>query len=202
MKNAREPRGDEGRKFLEHMNENHEPMARWGTSFLDIGSNDDILDIGCGGGRNIQYFLGLGPDIRVTGVDHSSLSVDMTGTLNSEAVKDGRCRVMEGSVTDLPLADASFDIATAFETIYFWPSISDSFAEVRRVLRDGGRFMICNEADGLDERTQIWVDRIGHGMRIYGPEEIVSLLCTAGFVDIDVHRRPEHNWLCVIGRKG
>ena len=32
--NAREPRGEEGRRFLEHMNADHEEMARWGTSFL------------------------------------------------------------------------------------------------------------------------------------------------------------------------
>ena len=64
--------------------------------------------------------------------------------------KSGRCTVLRGDVSDLRLPEASFDLATAFETIYFWPGLEKCFAEAARVLKPGGIFMICNESDGTD----------------------------------------------------
>ena len=76
--NAREPRGEEGRRFLEHMNADHEEMARWGTSFLTVARDADVLDIGCGGGRNVQYFLERCDRGTVTGIDMSEMSVKVS----------------------------------------------------------------------------------------------------------------------------
>ena len=36
----------------------------------------------------------------------------------------------------------------AFETVYFWPELAQNFREVYRVLKPGGIFFICNEANG------------------------------------------------------
>jgi len=48
--------------------------------------------------------------------------------------------VLEASVSSLPFKDNTFVMATAFETVYFWPDIEKSFAEVKRVLVPGGKF--------------------------------------------------------------
>ena len=85
--NAREPRGEEGRRFLEHMNADHEEMARWGTSFLMIGRDYDVLDVGCGGGRNVQYFLERCDKGTVTGIDMSEMSVKVSKEVNSEEIE-------------------------------------------------------------------------------------------------------------------
>ncbi len=199
--NAREPRGKEGERFLEHMNADHEGMARWGTSKIAIARDHDVLDIGCGGGRNLEFFLENCPYGTVTGVDRSELSVDFSIKKNEKAVSEGRCKVLEADVSSLPFDDLSFDIVTAFETVYYWPTITDSFREVLRVLRMGGTFMICNEADRLDERTQSWVDRIGHGMRIYDAGQLEGYLKEAGFTDISVYNIPEEHWLCVTAKR-
>lgn len=199
--NAREPKGEEGRRFLEHMNTDHEGMARWGTSFLTIGRDYDVLDIGCGGGRNVQYFLERCDRGKVTGIDMSELSVKVSKEVNSDAIAKGRCDIILGNVSELPFDDLSFSIVTAFETVYYWPSIVDSFKQVLRVLRFGGQFMICNEADSLNERTQSWVDRIGHDMKVYDAEQLTGFLEQAGFTEIRVERIPENQWLCVIARK-
>ena len=164
--NAREPRGEDGRRFLEHMNVDHEEMARWGTSFLTIARDADVLDIGCGGGRNVQYFLQRCDRGTVTGIDISELSVNVSSEINADGINEGRCRILRGNVSELPFEDLSFSLVTAFETVYYWPSIVDSFREVMRVMRRGALFMICNEADELNERTQSWVDRIGHDISI------------------------------------
>ena len=199
--NAREPRGEEGRRFLEHMNADHEEMARWGTSFLMIGRDYDVLDVGCGGGRNVQYFLERCDKGTVTGIDMSEMSVKVSKEVNSEEIEKGRCRILQGNVTALPFDELSFDIVTAFETVYYWPSIVDSFKGILNVLRRGGRFMICNEADEINERTQSWVDRIGHDMKVYNAEQLKGYLEEAGFTDIEVHRIPENQWLCLVAMR-
>lgn len=36
---------------------------------------------------------------------------------------------------ELPFANETFDLATAFETIYFWSDIDQSFSQIYRVLK-------------------------------------------------------------------
>ena len=55
--NARKPEGELGGKLIDMMNENHEGLAQWSISHLDINKDDIILDVGCGGGVNVERFL-------------------------------------------------------------------------------------------------------------------------------------------------
>ncbi len=42
--------------------------------------------------------------------------------LNKQAINEGKVKkVLQGSVSEMPFEDESFDIVTGFETIYFWP---------------------------------------------------------------------------------
>ena len=59
-----------------------------------------------------------------------------------------------------------FDVVTAFETVYFWPELAQNFREVYRVLKPGGIFFICNEANGETTKDDKWTQIIG-GMTIY-----------------------------------
>ena len=55
--NARNPQGKLGNKLIDKMNVNHEGLAKWSLSHLDISKDNVILDIGCGGGVNVSRFL-------------------------------------------------------------------------------------------------------------------------------------------------
>lgn len=48
----------------------------------------------------------------------------------------------------LPFEEASFDLVSAFETVYFWPDLNRGFREVFRVLAPGGRFLVVCEGSG------------------------------------------------------
>ena len=73
--------------------------------------------------------------------------------VNAQAIRESRCKVVEGAVAELPFGKDTFDMVTAFETIYFWPDIEHCFNEVKRVLKDGGVFAIVNEDDGLSSTS-------------------------------------------------
>ena len=94
----------------------------------------------------------------------------------------------------------TFDIITAFETIYFWPDINEAFKQVYRVLKVSGTFMICNESNGENSKEEKWT-KIIQGMKIYNSEQVKKSLEGAGFTDIKIHKNKK-GWLCVVCKKG
>ena len=207
--NARKPVGELGDKLLDRMNESHESLAQWGVSHLDISKDDVILDIGCGGGVNVERFLKM-TENKVYGLDYSEIAVEKSTILNQKAIDEGRCEVIQGSVSELPFEDNTFDIVTGFETVYFWPDFVNDCKEVRRVLKDDGIMFICNEAipDEEDERQKELINLLD--MKIFSEDEFDEYLREAGFSDIicfsksgpdSVDRELVTGWLCVIARK-
>ena len=207
--NARKPVGELGDKLLDRMNESHESLAQWGVSHLDIAEDDVVLDIGCGGGVNVERFLEM-TDSKVYGLDYSEIAVEKSIKRNQKAIDEGRCEIIQGSVSELPFEDGSFDIVTGFETVYFWPDFVNDCKEVRRVLKDDGIMFICNEAipDEEDERQKELIDLLD--MKIFSEDEFERYLREAGFSDIicfnhegpdSLNRELVTDWICVIARK-
>ena len=90
----------------------------------------------------------------VRGVDYSAVSVEKARNLNRTAIQKGRCAVWQGSVERIIFAKDWFDVVTAFETVYFWSDLPQCFREVRRVLKPGGTFLICNESSGDTDKDE------------------------------------------------
>lgn len=206
--NARKPEGRLGNELIDNMNINHENLARWSVSHLDVSENDIILDIGCGGGVNVKRFLEMTAN-KVFGLDYSTLSVERSVELNQKAIDEGRCEIVEGSVSDLPFEDDTFDIVTAFETVYFWPDFVNDLAEVLRVLRDGGVMMIANEAlPKKNDARQKELERLLDS-KIYSKNELEDSLLEAGFEKVSSHIKKsrdsftddDSDWICVIAHK-
>lgn len=148
FENMRKPKGKLGQIQLKSMNKEHTPVALWGLKHLDIKSEDIILDVGCGGGININRMAKNAK--KVYGVDYSIDSVKVSREVNRQEIYDGKVEVVQGDVQSLPFEGETFDIVTAFETVYFWPNIEKCFGEVKRVLKPGGIFLIGTESNGSD----------------------------------------------------
>lgn len=146
--NTRKPTGLRGRLMLSRMNAEHAAVSDWGMAQLPATSPHSIAELGCGGGRNAAELLRRYPDASLTAIDYSPESVGRTARVNAAEVASGRCRTLQADVSDLPLPDDSFDLVTAFETVYFWPGPVASLREVLRVLKPGGTLLVVNEADG------------------------------------------------------
>lgn len=206
--NARKPEGELGDQLLDRMNKSHESLAQWGVSHLDISKDDVILDIGCGGGVNVERFLKM-TENKVYGLDYSEVAVEKSKKLNQKAIEEGRCQVIQGSVSELPFDDEAFDIVTGFETVYFWPDFVNDLKEVRRVLKEDGIIFICNEAiprdgDARQEELKELLD-----MNIYSDDELDQSLRQAGFSDViifdksssQVESKDVSGWICAIAKK-
>lgn len=88
-----------------------------------------ILDCGCGTGRNLDWLKDYG----------AAAGVELSATGLAVARAHGR-PVIQGSVTHLPIADASIDLATSFDVLYCLPDDAEgqALAEMARVLRPNG----------------------------------------------------------------
>ena len=188
-----------GRIMVTMMNLGHSPMARWGLRFLKLAANAGVLDCGCGGGANIKRLLKKCPLGFVNGIDYSSVSVEKSEEVNEATIAEGRCAVLQGSVADMIFADDRFDAVTAFETVYFWSDLPQCFREVRRVLKPGGAFLICNESSGDTDKDEKWT-KIIDGMTIYKDIQLKAYLESSGFHDVQIHKN-KLGWLCVTARK-
>jgi SAM-dependent methyltransferase len=100
------------------------PLARTPTA--------TILDAGCGTGLNLDYFSTRASG-GVFGLDISSDAIDGVR-------KRGLRRVCQASVTDIPFADASFDLVLSCDVLCqsSTPLAKPGLREMHRVIRPGG----------------------------------------------------------------
>ena len=197
---TKKPEGFLGGIMLTGMNSGHAQMADWGSAFIPEITPTMIADLGCGGGRNAGELLKKYPNAKVTAIDYSDLSVETSRKYNKDAVASGRCTVQQGDVSALTLPSESYDLATAFETIYFWPGLERCFRQVAGILKAGGYFLICNESDGTDA-AGIKYEKIIDGMKAHTAETIEAALKKAGFSEVKTQHHPSKPWITVLARK-
>ncbi|WP_295612647.1 class I SAM-dependent methyltransferase [uncultured Methanobrevibacter sp.] len=193
------PHGEEGVETIKNMNENHQPISEFAFKCVDVGTNDRILDIGCGGGVNIEKFLKL-TDNNVDGIDYSDVSVKESAKRNQKAIGDKRCRIIQAGVSKMPIDDEVYDLVSAFETIYFWPDIENTFKEVLRIIKPGGQFMIAQGTDGNHPDDEKWLNSV-EGMTVYTASELEKYLLNAGFGSVESFKKENDYILVVIAKK-
>lgn len=196
MKQARKPEGFFGRLFAKGMGSGHQQVAVWALDRFRFQDGDRLLDVGCGGGKNIQNLFERYPKSAVDGVDFSPDSVRVSRKLHAGRLGEN-CRIEEGDVMALPFADSSYGGAMACETIYFWPDFVGGLKEIYRVLKPDGRALLIVESND-PARAKIWTDHCP-GMRIYTPAEQVDAMKAAGFREIETAVKGD--WSAVSGLK-
>ena len=197
---TRKPDGLLGKMMLNSMNSGHAKMADWGMAHLPALQPSEIAELGCGGGRNIAELLRKYPDAHVTGIDYSPLSVQKAQEYNQQAIASGICTVQEGNVQNLTLPEQYFDLATAFETVYFWGNLEQSFKQVHKILKPEGLFMIVNESDGTD-KASLNFERIIEGMKCHTVEQLADALKKAGFSRCKAEHHESKPWIVMLAKK-
>jgi SAM-dependent methyltransferase len=93
---------------------------------------EHVLEVGCGRGELAERMTNELAG-RVVALDQSERMVELTAARGVESIV--------GDVQDLPFADGSFDCVVAAWMLYHAGDLDLAIREVRRVLRDDGRFV-------------------------------------------------------------
>jgi ubiquinone/menaquinone biosynthesis C-methylase UbiE len=115
----------------------------WTNDFIDYFSRkhalhprQSALDIGCGAGHSTHLLAKLcGADTKIVGVDNNA---DILETARQRSVKFPNLSFQEGSVTQLPFADNTFDVVFCQTLLIHVHDLSGALAEMKRVLKPGG----------------------------------------------------------------
>jgi SAM-dependent methyltransferase len=117
-----------------------------------------VLELGAGGGANLALY-DRSRVLSVTGIDPSDGLIARAEA--ARAPGDGEFfQVVKGVAENLPFADASFDTVLSTFTLCSVQDHAAALAEVRRVLKPGGRLLFLEHGLSPDGDTARWQRRI------------------------------------------
>lgn len=158
------------------------PQTAAFAQFLGLAPGMAVLDVGAGLGGPARHFAEV-HDCTVTGIDLTPGFVDLATELTARTGLGDRAHFIAGSALAMPFDDAVFDAATL---IHVGMNIAEKprlFAEVRRVLRPGGRFGVFDvmrTASGDIPMPMPWADSAATSF-VETPADYRAHLAAAGF---------------------
>ena len=170
------PTGIVGHVLGEQMVRQHMPETAWTISLLDLKAEDQSLELGFGAGKAIELVAAQIGNGHVYGIDLSQAMVRAASHRNARTIKAGRVILRQGDVTTLPFADNQFDTIFSIQSIYFWPDLPRTLAEIFRVLKPGATLVITlstgqidtTEATGLEHYELLLEEQILPTMKQLG----------------------------------
>jgi SAM-dependent methyltransferase len=110
-----------------------------------LAPGETVLDVGCGGGIDtILAARAVGPTGKVVGLDTLEAMLERAQVHAAEAGVGDRCEFLLGEMEAVPLPSASVDVAISNGVVNLSPRKPRVLAELRRVLRPGGRLCLVD----------------------------------------------------------
>jgi ubiquinone/menaquinone biosynthesis C-methylase UbiE len=143
----------------------------------------EVLEIGFGSGLNLPHYR---PG-QVDTLWALEPSAEMRALAAPRVAASGlKPRWLDLPGEALPLPDASVDCVVMTYTLCTIPDAGAALAQLKRVLRPGGRLLFCEHGAAPDAAVRRWQDRLdGPWGRIAGGchlnREVAPLIASAGF---------------------
>jgi arsenite methyltransferase len=153
-------------------------------ALLALQPGEKVLDIGSGPGFLADEMAAeVGPEGAVHGVDPSESMLAIARRRETSA------QYALGDAVSLPFEDETFDAAIATQVYEYVPDMPAALAEVRRVLRPGGRLLILDtdwdaivwHSSDRDRMLRVLEKWNGHLADPYLPRRLPKLLRDARF---------------------
>jgi cyclopropane fatty-acyl-phospholipid synthase-like methyltransferase len=148
-----------------------------------------LLDVACGSGGS-ALFIAQTPGCRVTGFDIYESGITTARESARMRGTETRARFEHIDVRKpLQFADESFDAIISIDAMNHFYNRAEVFADWRRVLRPGGRFLFTDAVivTGMLTRDEVLARSSSMGQFIFTPPGLHEhLIAAAGFIDLAV----------------
>lgn len=162
---------------------------------LGIAPGATVLDVGCGTGVLLPLlYEGMNGDGHL-------VALDLSGEMLKRAQSKGQPAVyVQGDAQSLPLPERVFDWVLCNAVFPHFPDKPRALAEIRRVLRAGGRLVICHTASrqAINEFHHSVGGVVAHDT-IPDEEEMLRLLREAGLGEAQVRDEPDRYLVLACG---
>ncbi len=140
----------------------------------EVSRPSAILDVGCGTGRLLRAAEDRFPGASLDGVD---AAIEMVKQAEWELPEGSRINFQAGTAEQLPFPDGQFDLVFSTMTFHHWADQRKGIAEVRRVLKPGGRWLL---ADFIPTGLMRYVRRLFRLERFRERKELDLMLAAGG----------------------
>ena len=147
---------------------------------LDLRSDDDLLDVGCGSAVLLASHASRAR--YVAGLDASDLQLGIARQHLADRIAAGTAELVKGDAAALPWPDGRFSIVTSMFCLKFVPDPLKALQEMHRVLRPGGRAVVAICDPLRDEKASGTADPWGQWQ--WSATDARLLLEKAGFADV------------------
>lgn len=182
------PHGVVGRGVAVLLNRGNRQAVAGAVDAAEATAGKTVADIGFGGGLGLDLFLKrVGPHGTVYGVEVAEDMLTRARARFATQIAAGLIRLVNGSLTALPLDERSLDAAVSVNTLYFVSDLDAACAELARVLRPGGRAVL-----GIgDPDAMARLPFTPYGFNLRPIAEIIGALKNAGFTNVEQRRLDE-----------
>jgi len=154
-----------------------------------------LLDFGCGPGRDLATFTGLG---------HRAIGLEACAQFARMAAEDSACEIWQQDFLRLALPDAHFDGIFANASLFHIPSreLPRVLRQLHATLKPGGVLFSSNPRGANEEGWNNGRYGVYHDLEIWR-----RFLAEAGFAELEHYYRPpglpreQQPWLATVWRK-
>jgi arsenite methyltransferase len=145
------------------------------TNYAELREGDTVLDLGCGAGNDCFVARALvGPTGKVIGIDMTEEMIQKARE-NVEITKFNNVEFRMGEIEKMPVVTKTIDAIISNCVLNLVPDKSKAFAEMFRVLKDGGHFSVSD---------MVTMGKIPEGMQ---KEAITICRCMASAIPLDLY---------------
>ncbi len=142
-----------------------------------------MLEVGSGRGGGASYIARYLKPAEIIGMDIADNAVEFANKRHQSP----NLRYVAGNAENIPFEDGRFDVVINVESSHAYGSVANFFAEVKRVLRPGGYFVITDMRDpknlpALEETL------LGSGLHLVGKKVISPNVVKAIELEDDLKR--------------
>ena len=183
------PSGIFGRFLMKLLNRENAEMNDLALEKLNLQPEDYVLEIGFGGGYLMDKIAATQIPSCIVGIDPSIDSLQVGKKKFNQQIAQGYIELKQASAESLPCGDHEvprlrrdryFNKVCTVNTIYFWSDAKSVLQECYRVLKQGGKLVICYNSKAFLEQTEL----IKYGFTAYEVEDVELLMQDSGFTEI------------------